>query len=373
MQKKAVMSLVMGVALAAAAASAHCQIVDFETTRVPTNFFGPGLETRGGTVVQGLNDSGQYVGTFGERNWVILGTPHAFIHGSQDRGAIAYDPEGSGQSRSVPEGYRLGLIPGEAYPDPGYRYLDLFPSGGWSEFNDRVTRPLDINNHGVVVGSISSLDYLGSGPATAFRYDSESRALTLLAVPGAVSSEATGINNLGQIVGNFTDTGGAQRSFLFSEGMYTVIDRPGYESGGTRVGGINDAGAIVGSSYDFSNGSSFIYRSGAFEDFTVNGLYTVAADINNDEAIVGWVGVSGQRLGFYRAADITVILDLSEAGGSTYAYSINGAGRIGGAVDSGAGLGFLATVSAIPEPSTLTLWLIAALCGTSLRRRASST
>ena len=178
------------------------------------------------------------------------------------------------------------MIPGALYPDPQYRYLDLVHDTAGSMFNIRVSRPNAINNAGVVVGRLGA-DDLDRGPSQAFVYDTERRELTLLAVPGARSAEATDINNLGQIVGNFTDASGADRGFLFSAGTYTVIDRPGYANGGTRLGGINDAGSIVGSSYDYSNPFSFIYRNGSFEDFTADNRYTVAADINSADRRLG--------------------------------------------------------------------------------------
>ena len=264
------------------------------------------------------------------------------------------------------------MIPGALYPDPQYRYLDLVHDTAGSMFNIRVSRPNAINNAGVVVGRLGA-DDLDRGLSQAFVYDTERRELTLLAVPGARSAEATDINNLGQIVGNFTDASGADRGFLFSAGTYTVIDRPGYANGGTRLGGINDAGSIVGSSHDYSNPFSFIYRNGSFEDFTADNRYTVAADINSAEQIVGWVVVSGTRLGFMYQAGQAVILDHAAAsGGSTLAYTINNLCEIGGTVD---GLGFRASVSAVPEPAHAALWLAgsAAVSAFACRRSTSST
>lgn len=349
---------------ACAAGTAHAQPIPFTTTRVPTELVFDTLETRGATEIRGLNDSGQFVGTFGERNWVIWGMPHSFIYGSNDNGPLV-----PGTNLS-PQGFRLGVIPGVLYADPQYRYLDLAPDTAGSMFNIRVSRPNAINNAGVVVGRLSA-DDLDRGPSQPFMYDTERRKLTVLSVPGATSAEATDINNLGQIIGNFTDAGGADRGFLFSGGTYTVIDRPGYASGGTRLGGINDAGTIVGSSYDYANPYSFIYRNGSFQDFTADGRYTVAADINNAEQIVGRVGVSGTRLSFVYQAGQSVILDYAAtSGGSTWAYTINNLGEVAGTVD---GLGFRAQVSAVPEPANGALWL-AGLVGiaVSIRQRRQS-
>ncbi len=62
--------------------------------------------------------------------------------------------------------------------------------------------------------------------------------------PGAVSTEAFGINNAGQIVGVFTEPG-ALHGFLFDGGdTFTRIDVPGGIN--TFARGINTAGQIVG-------------------------------------------------------------------------------------------------------------------------------
>ncbi len=350
MNKSILVFAITAVAFVSWVGGAQAQTISFSSTRVPTSTIEPNLEIRGNTYIRGLNDVGQFVGGFGERNWTIWGTPHSFIYGSNDNGLQI---TGTGSESRSPEGYRLGWIQGDRYVNPNYRYLDLAPEQYPSAFNARVSQPNAINNSGIVVGRLSS-DWLDRNPSQAYRYDSNTRALTMLSVPGAVSSEATDINASGQIVGNFRDASGFDHGFLYSGGTYTVIDMPG-NVGSTRIGGINDAGTIVGSAYDYGNPNSFIYRGGVFTNFTADNRYTVASDINNAEQIVGWVGVSGERLGFLYQAGQSVILDLSTGTGSTYAYSINNGGQIGGAVD---GLGFIATVSAVPEPSTWALWLV---------------
>jgi probable HAF family extracellular repeat protein len=55
---------------------------------------------------------------------------------------------------------------------------------------------------------------------------------------------AFGINNLGMIVGDYSDAAGLPHGYLFSNGSYTPIDVPGAVQ--TVPYGINDAGDIVG-------------------------------------------------------------------------------------------------------------------------------
>src|SRR5207245_7320496 len=63
-------------------------------------------------------------------------------------------------------------------------------------------------------------------------------------VPGAITTEAFGINTAGDIVGFYVDTNFIFHGFLFSGGTYTTID---YTDGTTAyLFGINDLGQIVG-------------------------------------------------------------------------------------------------------------------------------
>jgi len=68
--------------------------------------------------------------------------------------------------------------------------------------------------------------------------------------PGVFTSgtEAFGINDVGQIVGQYSDLGGTH-GFLLSGGIYTTLDDP-LGTHGTVATGINNAGQIVGTYVD---------------------------------------------------------------------------------------------------------------------------
>jgi hypothetical protein len=73
---------------------------------------------------------------------------------------------------------------------------------------------------------------------------------------------AFGINDPGQIVGDYVDTSGNRHGFLLSEGVYTTLDPPG--STFTVAQGINNAGVIVGLYFDGAgNKHGFVLRGGA--------------------------------------------------------------------------------------------------------------
>ena len=75
---------------------------------------------------------------------------------------------------------------------------------------------------------------------------------TTIAVPGAFTTHISGINDAGQIVGQYATDPDTTFGFLLSAGVYTTIAVPG--AGSTGACGINDAGQIVGSN-DFGRAS----------------------------------------------------------------------------------------------------------------------
>jgi probable HAF family extracellular repeat protein len=130
-------------------------------------------------------------------------------------------------------------------------------------------------------------------PSGAFAF-----TFTTIDVPGATLTNAIGINAHGQIVGAFTDAGGAFHSFLLDEGTFTTIDPPG-ATGGTEAGGINAHGQIVGEFSDASGQHGFLLDEGTFTTIDVPGATTtLAVTINNRGQIVGFYDVSGTEHGF---------------------------------------------------------------------------
>jgi probable HAF family extracellular repeat protein len=102
-----------------------------------------------------------------------------------------------------------------------------------------------INASSQIVGSYVDASSLTHG------YLFSAGGYTTLDVPGSTATEALGINDAGQIVGDYL-AGGGQHGFLLSGGSYTMLDVPG--STLTVADGINAAGQIVGS-YNDSDGT----------------------------------------------------------------------------------------------------------------------
>jgi probable HAF family extracellular repeat protein len=80
---------------------------------------------------------------------------------------------------------------------------------------------------------------------------------TTIDVPGSTFTQALGINNAGQIVGDFMDATGRFHGFLKDGATITIIDVPGAFPGSTRAFGINDAGQIVGTFGDATGAIAF--------------------------------------------------------------------------------------------------------------------
>jgi probable HAF family extracellular repeat protein len=58
-------------------------------------------------------------------------------------------------------------------------------------------------------------------------YVSDGSSFTPIDVPGATRTIAAGINNLGQIVGNFLDADGVPHGYLTDGSSFVAIDAPG--------------------------------------------------------------------------------------------------------------------------------------------------
>lgn len=101
-----------------------------------------------------------------------------------------------------------------------------------------------LNDLGQVVGLFGN----SSGGNSGFVYDSESGDYTIFDIPGSNSVNPFGINNLGDVTGYHSSIDG-QQGFLMSDFSFADIRVPSSYEGGTTLTvpyGINDLGQIVG-------------------------------------------------------------------------------------------------------------------------------
>jgi probable HAF family extracellular repeat protein len=113
---------------------------------------------------------------------------------------------------------------------------------------------------------------------------------------------------------------------LASDYTFTPIDVPGAWGGTTTATGINDFGNIVGNYFDGTLTHGFLYVNGNFTSIGVPGTFTAPYGINNSGEIVGYTG--NQRGFLYVNGNFTSI---SVPGSTaTQAYGINNFGNIVG-------------------------------------------
>jgi probable HAF family extracellular repeat protein len=150
------------------------------------------------------------------------------------------------------------------------------------------TDPKGLNDSGQIVGNFTS-----GGTDHGFLYSNG--VFSQIDVPGAVETEAWGINNSGQIVGFFSDNSGTDHGFLYSGGNFTNLDVPGKTF--TQPRGINETGQIVGDFFDGTTFQGFVYMNGNFTTIDISGsLLTEANGINASGQIVGY---SEDNTGFF--------------------------------------------------------------------------
>lgn len=117
---------------------------------------------------------------------------------------------------------------------------------------------------------------------------------TAIDYPGASRTLANGINNGGDIVGNYV-AGGVTHGFLLSAGKFTPIDYAGAAS--TAANGINTQGDIVGSYNDSSSHPhGFLFSKGKFTSLDYPGVDTTPEGINSAGDIVGMLTPAGKPM-----------------------------------------------------------------------------
>lgn len=145
---------------------------------------------------------------------------------------------------------------------------------------------------------------------------------------------AHGINDAGVIVGSTFEAPSTSRAFILSGGTYTVFSRPGWANSYARA--IGPSGLVTGYSDDGASASSgFIYNpvTAAFTDITIPGAFlTIAQGINNAGQVVGSANLApGGARAFLRQPDGTIVL-FQIGGNPTRARGITDTGLMTGFV-----------------------------------------
>jgi parallel beta-helix repeat protein len=268
-----------GLALSLALA-ARAQLTNFTTIDYPGGI---------STLIEGINDAGDLVGSYRDSNnirrgfplkngrFTLIDVPGATLSAATDIN-VAGDIVGFYvDANNVDHGFLLsgdrfttvdfpgaektraftmnakGEIVGMYWNTSGdtMRRGFLLSGGRFTEIcypEATMTMAFGINDQGEITGRWSDVQ----GKVRGFRLSQGK--FTSFEFPGAQATaiDLTRITNSGEIVGPYTDARGKSKGFLLSGGHYTSIDVPG--SGGTTPRDINAAGHITGL-YSDSRGS----------------------------------------------------------------------------------------------------------------------
>jgi len=169
-----------------------------------------------------------------------------------------------------------------------------------------------------------------------------------------VFSVGNGDSNAGQIVGfvygDPGKTGSAVHSFLFDGTSYTELEYPGATT--TWARGINDGGQIVGDYTDSSGRHAFLFDGTSYSTLNYGTSYTDGFDINNAGQIVGDY-FDGSYIPHAFLFNGTSYGDIIYPGArSTYVRGINNMGQAVGFYEDSSGKShmFLATPLPVSNP-----------------------
>jgi uncharacterized membrane protein len=202
----------------------------------------------------------------------------------------------------------------------GFTNSLLGPYGFLLDFNKKVrsteircpgrhvlgTAPQSINTHGEIAGFASVVVEKIKIPQSPQKllitkisgfFRERTGQCTIIDFPGANLTEAAGVNDGGQVVGDYRDANtGIFHGFLWDADQFLTIDVPFSGARSTAPAGINDTGQIVGFYFDnnvtgsFPNGHihGFLYDNGLFTSFDFpDAVATLPSDINDNGQIVG--------------------------------------------------------------------------------------
>ncbi len=242
----------------------------------------------GTTVVRGINNAGQIVGTYGGIGYEPFGFVRetdgtytsildsepveyddVWVEGINNQGDIAgyyvrWGASGSevgfwrsaagdytyfeGRAYDINSSHQMGSVSAIVGGD-GTTIATISLAPAYSG----LLNVMGINDAGDTTGSSD-----GGGPATAFLRTSDG-TITRLACPSSPCGylHPYDINNVGQIVGSYNDETHTYAFLRDADGTYTTFD---YEGKGTFATGINDKGEIIGAYWDGGKVYSFVAR-----------------------------------------------------------------------------------------------------------------
>jgi probable HAF family extracellular repeat protein len=292
-----------------------------------------------GVIPYGINNSGQIVGDYSTAARV----GHGFL---LDNGVVTNidvpDATGFTVVYDINDGGQLA----GAYDLAGHGYLKdtigNFTTIDHPKAIGLTGEPIGINNLGQIVGAYTDANGIFHG------FLRDERGFTKIDFPGAMLTQPYKINDQGQVVGGYIDLGGRSHGFLFDNGVFTQIDFPCPQPIAATVAyDIDNNGRIVGLYVDEETGIFHGFLRDSSGTFT---SIDVTEDNAIDTAIYG-INDQGQMTGVYRNDSKMKAFLLNQGDVTTIEfpgaekiqpYSINNSGQIVGFyIDDGRAYGFL--------------------------------
>lgn len=250
------------------------------------------------TAYFGANNGGELVGLYSDAG---AGVPpfHGFVRDKRGR-FTRFDPPGA--SLTFPfsvndRGQVVGSYVDAAGAGHGFLrdrdgdFTTIDPPGAL------VTQPHGINNRGQIVGFYAD----ARGAIHGFlRTDHSYKTID---VPGTTRSGALDINDRGEIVGGYSDAQGRSHGYRLRRGVFATIDPPGAVDvrcpgprgcgppgipgfAATAPFGINNRGQIAGQYADAQGLHAYLLDDGTYQTIDPPGGSTIAANINDRGEIV---------------------------------------------------------------------------------------
>jgi len=218
----------------------------------------------------------------------------------------------------------------------------------WLFAPQSLAQTYTLSDLGVIAGNSVSTGYAlsstgqaagtSSTPTAAIAALFSNGKVTNISTLGGNVSVATGINGSGEIVGwndFYSNPNFDPQAFLYSNGSMKSIDAPSVFQSGTEASAINDSGEVVGTGY-FTSGNfhAFLYTGGKMKDLGPPGAYqSSAVAINNSGQIIGGYYTSSANSGEFVITNGKIAtLPVPSGASGVAAYGISDGGEIVGTI-----------------------------------------